>query len=129
MPSTPLICCSIGVDTDSCTVTASAPTYVAVNWISGGAMSGYCEIGRLTIATMPMRVIMIEMTIATIGRSMKNRAIPQRPWVELGAGAAFGVGVGAGFAITFVPPRMSWSPCTTTRSPAARPFSITHPVP
>ena len=43
--------------------------------ISGGAMLGNCAIGSWTIATRPRIVMMIEMTIATIGRLMKNFAM------------------------------------------------------
>src|SRR3954468_12991343 len=35
-------------------------------------MFGYCEIGSCSIASAPMSVIRIAMTIATIGRRMKN---------------------------------------------------------
>src|SRR2546425_10139993 len=72
MLSTPLICCSMGVATDCSTVWASAPTYVAFTWTSGGVMLGNCAVGRPTIATMPTITMMIEITIETIGRSMKN---------------------------------------------------------
>ncbi len=38
----------------------------------GGAISGYCAIGRTCEATRPASVMMIAMTPAKIGRSMKN---------------------------------------------------------
>ena len=40
--------------------------------ISGGTMSGYWDVGKVSIATMPMMTVRIAMTIATIGRRMKN---------------------------------------------------------
>jgi len=38
-------------------------------------MFGYCAMGNCAIATRPMITIRMEMTIATIGRSMKNLAM------------------------------------------------------
>src|ERR1044072_450838 len=38
----------------------------------GGAMSGYCAIGRIVLATRPAITMMIAMTPASTGRSMKN---------------------------------------------------------
>src|SRR5690349_673987 len=38
----------------------------------GGAMSGYCAIGRIELATRPAITMMIAMTPASTGRSMKN---------------------------------------------------------
>ena len=43
--------------------------------ISGGAMFGNSAIGSWTIAMTPRITMMIEITIATIGRLMKNLAI------------------------------------------------------
>src|SRR5258708_37340207 len=65
----------MGVATDCSSVTASAPGYRAVRRISGGAMLGYSAIGSCTIATRPMITMRMEMTIATIGRLMKNLAM------------------------------------------------------
>ena len=73
MLSTPFICCSIGVATDCSIVTASAPGYVVETMIWGGTMSGYCATGSPFIATRPPRTVPMAMTIATIGRPMKNR--------------------------------------------------------
>src|SRR6266480_1929780 len=72
MLSTPLICCSMGVATACSSVWASAPTYVARTCISGGAMLGNCATGRLKIVMVPTITITIEITIATIGRLIKN---------------------------------------------------------
>src|SRR5205823_6368764 len=72
MLSTPFICCSTGVATDCSIVTASAPGYVAVTSICGGTISGYCAIGSVRIDTRPTRTVAIAITIATIGRLMKN---------------------------------------------------------
>src|SRR5262245_14262576 len=38
----------------------------------GGAMSGYCAIGSVKLATRPAMTMMIAMTPASTGRSMKN---------------------------------------------------------
>src|SRR5262245_51196419 len=81
MLSTPLICCSMGVATACSIVWASAPTYLAWIWISGGAMLGNCATGRLTIAIAPTMTVKMAITIATIGRLMKNLDI--RLWIDL----------------------------------------------
>src|SRR4030095_16151759 len=73
MLSTPLICCSIGVATDCSIVCASAPTYVVCTCTSGGAIAGNCDTGRLTMVMAPTMTVRREITIATIGRLMKNR--------------------------------------------------------
>src|SRR4051812_25673099 len=70
--STPFTCCSIGVATDCSTSSALAPTYVVVTWMSGGVMSGYCEMGRRESETAPTMTVTIEITIATMGRRMKK---------------------------------------------------------
>ena len=75
MLSTPFICCSSGVATDCSTVTASAPVKVVETMICGGMIDGYCATGRLRIASSPPTSVMIEMTIATMGRLMKKRAM------------------------------------------------------
>src|SRR5262249_50975509 len=72
MLSTPFICCSSGVATACSKVCASAPTYVATIWISGGAMFGNCAMGKLRMVREPTSTRTIEITIATIGRLMKN---------------------------------------------------------
>src|SRR3984957_21352220 len=79
MLSTPFICCSIGVDTASDTVFESAPGYVAVTRISGGTISGYCAVGRLTNETVPRITVTMAITMATIGRRIKNFDISYLP--------------------------------------------------
>ena len=44
----------------------------AVTVTTGGAISGYCAIGRFRIAARPAMTIKTERTAAKIGRSMKN---------------------------------------------------------
>src|SRR5208337_2660724 len=82
MLSTPLICCSIGVATACSRVSASAPTYVAITRISGGTISGNWATGRFVIVIAPTITIRIEMTMATIGRLMKNLDMAQRSSAE-----------------------------------------------
>src|ERR1700675_1011031 len=72
MFSTPLICCSIGVTTVEATTSALAPGYCPVTLIKGGAISGYCAIGRRTNDTAPRITKTIEITAAKIRRSMKK---------------------------------------------------------
>ena len=47
--------------------------YEALTITVGGVMSGYCAIGRLLKVNAPASTIATAMTIAKIGRSMKNR--------------------------------------------------------
>ena len=72
MFSTPLICCSIGVTTVEATTSALAPGYWPVTLMIGGAISGYCAIGRRENDTPPRMTNTIETTAAKIGRSMKK---------------------------------------------------------
>src|SRR5215470_9951562 len=72
MLSTPLICCSMGVATDCSTVCASAPTYVVCTCTSGGAIEGNCDTGSVTTVIAPTITVRRAMTIATMGRLMKN---------------------------------------------------------
>ncbi len=53
MFSTPLICSSIGVTTVAATTSALAPGYWPVTLMIGGAISGYCAIGRRENDTPP----------------------------------------------------------------------------
>src|SRR5215475_6224286 len=72
MWSTPLTCCSIGVATACSSASASAPTYVAANLISGGAIFGNCATGKVASMIEPRMTVIMAITIATIGRLMKN---------------------------------------------------------
>jgi len=90
-----------------------------VIWIIGGTISGNCAIGSRWIITRPPITVTIEITIATIGRSMKKRDIGY----FAAPGAAGGACAATGF--TVIPSRTFWSPSTTIRSPARRPSSTT----
>src|SRR5882672_8003136 len=72
MPSTPLICSSIGVATVSAMTFGFAPGYCARTTTDGGTTSGYSEIGMARSASRPATKISTDMTPAKIGRSMKN---------------------------------------------------------
>src|ERR1700677_11952 len=72
MLSTPLICSSMGVATDCARVSESAPTKVACSFVSGGTILGNCEMGSPRIVMAPMMTVRIAITMATIGRLMKN---------------------------------------------------------
>src|ERR1700716_38082 len=72
MPSTPLICSSIGVDTVSAMTLGLAPGYCARTTTVGGATSGYSEIGSAGSDSSPATKITVDSTPAKIGRSMKN---------------------------------------------------------
>ena len=49
---------------------------------------GYCEMGSMSIETMPMTTVKMAMTIATIGRRMKNFDMNYLPDGGSGADAA-----------------------------------------
>ena len=70
MFSTPLILSSRGVMTEFNTVCASAPVYDVDTIIVGGAMSGYCSIGRLTSPIVPSSTKNMEITVESTGRFM-----------------------------------------------------------
>src|SRR5271155_2716394 len=72
MFSTPLICCSIGVTTVAATTSALAPGYWPDTLMIGGAISGYCAIGKRENDTPPRITNTIETTAANIGRSIKK---------------------------------------------------------
>src|SRR5712691_6939646 len=104
MLSTPLICCSRGAATACSSVWASAPTYVANTWISGGAILGNWAVGRRSTVMPPTITMRIAITMATMGRLMKNLdiwfAFPSflRLWgkrlgIDLHAGAQFLKGI------------------------------------
>src|SRR5579862_1014935 len=40
--------------------------------ISGGTMSGYCDVGSVSIDTAPTMTVITAITMATIGRRIKN---------------------------------------------------------
>src|SRR5258705_13545501 len=73
MCDTPLIEFPSGDATVSSTTLADAPGYTALTVTTGGAISGYCEIGRLRIAERPASTRNTEITAAKIGRSIKKR--------------------------------------------------------
>src|SRR5271163_3572274 len=72
MLSTPFTCCSMGVATACSRVNASAPTYVASISISGGAILGNRATGKVRMVMAPTSTMMMAITIATMGRLMKN---------------------------------------------------------
>src|ERR1700730_9508604 len=82
MLSTPFICCSSGAATACSIVRASAPLYVAVTVICGGTISGNWAIGSARMATRPPNTVMIAMTMATVGRRMKNLDIASTPFLR-----------------------------------------------
>jgi hypothetical protein len=73
MPSVPLICSSSGVATVSAMTLGLAPGNCAFTTTVGGTTSGYSNTGNWSSATTPARKMIIEITPAKIGRSMKKR--------------------------------------------------------
>src|SRR6266571_3395942 len=72
MPSTPLICSSMGAATVSAIVSGLAPGNCALTTTDGGTTSGYSEMGRLCMAIKPPKKMSVDKTPANTGRSMKN---------------------------------------------------------
>src|SRR5438874_5948115 len=64
---------SIGAATVCSITSAEAPGYTACTVTTGGAISGYCAMGRLRIAARPASTMKMDSTAAKIGLSMKNR--------------------------------------------------------
>src|SRR5579862_2927140 len=122
MLSTPLICSSMGVATDCARVCASAPTNVAWIFASGGTMLGNCATGSRIIEIAPMTTVRIAITIATIGRLMKNFDIdylPPDPDLDPDLN---------GTGVTVLPFFTFDVPSATTRSPGFKPLLMIHIV-
>ena len=113
--------------TDASTSVALAPTNVVVTCTIGGTISGYCEMGKPDIATRPSSTMMMEITMATMGRLTKNSATGLVLDL-IGGGGAAGVDAEAatGTAFTVIPSRRRCSPSTTTRSPGLQAL-VDHP--
>ena len=69
--STPFIAASSGVTTLFITVSAFAPVYVALTLTVGGAMSGYCSMGRLNSPSITSITIVTDSIADIIGRLVK----------------------------------------------------------
>ena len=63
---------SRGAITDFWMVSALAPGYWVITITVGGAMSGYCSIGRVARPMQPARTMTIEITLDSTGRSMNT---------------------------------------------------------
>src|SRR5690606_2508675 len=74
-PSSPVMFCSMTWVTESSSTFAEAPGYTARISTEGGATVGYIDTGRLKIESAPASMMMIAMTHAKTGRSMKKRAM------------------------------------------------------
>src|SRR5262249_52326538 len=115
-----------------CTSSADAPGKVAAMAMAGGAMLGYCEMGRVLMASAPASMTTMASTQAKIGRSMKKLTMA-RAYSAADGGVApacrtvFSVGGGLySSATTLVPGFADWIPSTMTRSPAFSPAFTTH---
>src|SRR5258705_8877810 len=75
--------------------------------------------GKPRIETRPTRTVTIAITIATIGRLMKNFDTGHSP---------FAVDVNT-FGVTTSPSFTDWAPSTATRSPRCSPDATTHMEP
>jgi hypothetical protein len=79
-------------------------------------MLGNCAMGRLKIVMAPISTMRMEITIATIGRLMKNFDMSGYLAFSSATSAAYG------FGFTFKPWRTFCVPSATTRSPGFSPF-------
>ena len=82
-------------------------------------MLGNWETGRPISVTAPTITVTMAITMATMGRLIKNLDIVQLPF----AGAATRVG------LTTIPSLAFCTPSNTTRSPGSRPSSTIHSAP
>src|SRR3972149_9097887 len=118
-PGEPFISRSITLITLSSSVCAEAPGYTAVTTMDGGATVGNREIGSCVVDTPPNTSMNSAITQAKTGRSMKNWAMNEPPYLPAAADAALGAApAGAlpplpapaaagchGTAFTLAPPR------------------------
>src|SRR6516225_8896052 len=105
MFSTPLTCCSMGAATVSATTWALAPGYDADTSTVGGAISGYCATGRVSMAMPPPSTTTMDSTEAKIGRLMKNAENTSRTSLvrhAVGRTAGRPFAAGGGFAAVAV---------------------------
>src|SRR5690606_23391075 len=70
MPSTPLICSSIGMMTLARMVSALAPGELADTWTVGGAISGYWVTGSVAKPKTPNNNRIMDITVESTGLSM-----------------------------------------------------------
>src|SRR5690349_16139770 len=100
--------------------------------IAGGAILGYCAIGRPVMQSAPATVMKMAMTHAKTGRSMKNLDIGKRfvTGRDQCAGAARATpadgGAWTGTGLTGAPGRTRWRLLTMTWSPGFRPAVTSH---
>src|SRR5690606_38465221 len=74
-PSRPVMFCSITWVTLSSRILADAPGYLDETRTERGAMVGYCCTGSCTNDSTPASIMIMAITQAKIGRSIKNLAI------------------------------------------------------
>src|SRR5579871_6168447 len=110
--------------------------------MAGGAMLGYCAIGKVLTASPPANMITIAITQAKIGLSMKKltTCVPayEPGWAGAVAGVALPGALGAALAslgagswgnsctVTGEPGLANCTPSTMTRSPAFSPAVTSH---
>src|SRR5580704_10010200 len=90
-------------------------------------MSGYCEIGSVSNETKPTTTVITAMTIATMGRRIKNFDIGYLPPDCAGCEAeADGLETSG---VTGAPSRSFWTLSVMTRDPLLRPLSTIQLLP
>src|SRR5690349_596219 len=99
--------------------------------MAGGAMLGYCAMGRVVMASAPASITTIASTQAKIGRSMKKLTMAAAHSAAVWRGvAAWRVVLSRGgwysSAITLAPGLADWIPSMITRSPGVRPEETSH---
>src|ERR1700730_12216801 len=80
----------MAMSTDLCSICSQARDYLAVTTVSGVTISGNSDTGRKVTETAPAITVTSEITIATIGRLMKNLAISRSFLQLLGLDGLYG---------------------------------------
>jgi len=119
----------MGDTTVAATTSALAPGYCPETLIVGGAISGYCAMGRRENETAPRMTMIIDTTAAKIGLSMKKcerRMVGAGYFAEaVGVPVPPGAAAPASSGVTLMPGRTRIKPLTTTRESGAKPSRIT----
>src|ERR1700678_2944064 len=99
--------------------------------MAGGAILGYCAMGRVVMASAPISMMTMAITQAKTGRSIKKLTMAGAyfagPSAAAGGGcAAFESGGRYSSGATLAPGFADWIPSTMTRSPGLSPEDTNH---
>src|ERR1700735_1697825 len=99
--------------------------------MAGGAMLGYCAMGSVVMASVPISIMTMAITQAKTGRSMKKVTMAgayfAESWAVAGGGCAFSSPAGRySSGATLAPGFADCMPSTMTRSPGLSPDDTNH---